>query len=61
VKPAARGLGGTLLAIGVLIGVMFLVARKGLIAGLMVVLVVVVVLFGVTVLATLFGKRKKNG
>jgi hypothetical protein len=61
VKPAVRGLGATLIAVAAMIGVMFLVARRGVVAGLLVVLVVVVVLFGVTALAALFGKRKKNG
>ena len=60
-KPAARGLGATLVAVAAMIGVMFLVAKRGLVAGLWVVLVVVIVLFGVTALAALFGKRKKNG
>jgi hypothetical protein len=61
VKPAAGGLGLSLLGMAALIGVMVLVVRKGLVGGLMVVLVAVIVLFGVTALAVLFGKRKKNG
>ena len=59
--PAVRGLGATLTAVAAMIGVMFLVARRGAVAGLWVVLGVVVVLFGVTAVAALFGKRKKNG
>jgi hypothetical protein len=61
VKPAVRSLGATLLAMGALVGVMVLVLRKGPIGGLSVVLVVVALLFVVTALAALFGKRKKNG
>ena len=60
-KPAARGLGATLIAIAALIGVMVLIARKGLIGGLSVILLAVLLLFVVTALSVIFGKRKKNG
>ena len=60
-KPAARGLGASLIAIAALIGVMILVARRGLIGGLSVILLVVLLLFVVTALSVIFGKRKKNG
>jgi hypothetical protein len=61
VKPAARGLGASLLAMAAMVGVMVLVVRKGLLGGLMVILVIAILLFVVTGLAVLFGKRKKNG
>lgn len=60
-KPAVRSLAGTLVAMAALIGVMFLVVRRGLVGGLMVVLIVTLLLFVVTALAVVFGKRKKNG
>ena len=60
-KPAARGLGASLLAMAAMVGVMVLVVRKGLLGGLMVILVIAILLFVVTGLAVLFGKRKKNG
>lgn len=60
-KPAARGLGASLLAMAALVGVMVLVLRRGPLGGLAVVLAIAVALFVVTALAYVFGKRKKHG
>jgi len=61
VNPGARGLGASLLAMAALVGLVFLVLRKGPLGGLVAVLLVAVALFVVTALAVVFGKRKKNG
>jgi hypothetical protein len=60
VKPAARGLGATLLLMAAIAGVMFLVVRKGPFGALMGILMAAVALCVVTALAVIFGK-KKNG
>ena len=60
-KPGARGLGASLLAMAALIGLMVLVLRKGPMGGLMVILGIAVALCVVTAVSVLFAKRKKNG
>lgn len=60
-KPAARGLGASLLLMAAIAGVMFLVLKKGPYGALMGVLMAAVALCVVTALAVIFGKRKKNG
>jgi riboflavin transporter FmnP len=61
VKPAARGLGASLLLIAALAGVLLLIVRKGPYGALMGVLMAAVALCVVTGLAVIFGKKKNNG
>ena len=60
-KPAAGGLGMSLLAMAALVGVLVLILRKGPYGGLVAVLMIAAALCVVTALAVVFGKRKKNG
>ena len=60
-NPGARGLGASLLGMAALVGVLVLVVRKGPLGGLVVILLVAAALCVVTMLAVIFGKRKKNG
>jgi F-type H+-transporting ATPase subunit epsilon len=56
VKPAAGGLGLSLLGMAALIGVIVLILRKGPFGGLMVILAIAVALFVVTALAVVFSE-----
>ena len=60
-KPAAGGLGLSLLGIAGLIVLLLLIVRKGPLGGLMVILGIAVAIFAVSMATALMGKRKKNG
>ena len=60
-KPAAGGLGLSLLGITGLVVLLLLIVRKGPMGGLMVILGIAVAIFVVSMASALIGKRKKNG